>query len=70
MSKFFSKTPSTVTDSIAFSTLMIAGLLTLAIGSFAPLPQTESGNVAAVSAKTEVANQSEIHAPAGEHARG
>ncbi len=71
MSKFFSQTPSTLTDSIAFTSLMIAGLLTLAIGSFAPLPQAETTQAAAsVTATQVVANQGEVQAPAGKHARG
>lgn len=68
MSKLFSQTPSTLTDSIGFSSLVIAGLLTLALGSWSPLPKVKGTEAAPSVAQTNT--YLSAAAPAQKNVRG
>ncbi|CAG0960439.1 hypothetical protein BURK2_00704 [Burkholderiales bacterium] len=70
MSKFFTRPQATHTDTVAFSTLVVAGLLVLGLGTWSPLPQTETENVAQQAPATKVASQTSHQVPAAKNARG
>ncbi|MBI3150154.1 MAG: hypothetical protein HYZ17_16750 [Betaproteobacteria bacterium] len=71
MSKFFSQAPSTRTDSIAFSTLVVAGLLMLGAGTWSPRPEVAGAEIAATKAAvTKVASEANLQVPVQANARG
>lgn len=72
MSSFFFRRQATHTDTIAFSSLVIAGLLMLGVGTWSPLPEHNGATVVVEKAPvaSEIAVQANQQIPVAAHVRG